>query len=164
MNFILTSTSGKSLIEETTLLPDPKRLDLTTRFKKSADGIYIEAKRSAIGGITTVPLYFYVILLLLGWNEILAVLRNPLLFVFLAIAAAGAYVTNTLGLWGPIYQMTNAAAVQAVEEGKKWLREFLESSEAGRSMLEGQGQGEEIKLSKLDGRGKAQAEDEGEEI
>ena len=35
-----------------------------------ADGVYVEAKRSAIGGITQVPLYFYVILLVLGWNEI----------------------------------------------------------------------------------------------
>jgi hypothetical protein len=40
------------------------------RFKKMADGVYVEAKRSAIGGITQVPLYFYVVLLVLGWNEI----------------------------------------------------------------------------------------------
>ena len=63
---------GKSLEEEMTILTDAKRQDITTRFKKTADGVYVEAKRSAIGGITQVPLYFYGLLLVLGWNEILA--------------------------------------------------------------------------------------------
>jgi molybdopterin synthase catalytic subunit len=61
---------GKSLEEEMTVLSESKRQDLVVRFKKTADGVYVEAKRSAIGGITQVPLYFYAILLLLGWNEI----------------------------------------------------------------------------------------------
>ena len=63
---------NKTLEEETTVLSDAKQQDLTARFKKTADGVYIEAKRSAIGGITQVPFYFYVLLLLLGWNEIVA--------------------------------------------------------------------------------------------
>ena len=63
---------GKSLEEEMTILSDGKRQDITTRFKKTADGVYVEAKRSAIGGMTQVPLYFYGLLLALGWNEIVA--------------------------------------------------------------------------------------------
>ena len=63
---------GKSLEEEMTMLSDAKRQDLATRFKKTADGVYVEAKRSAIGGMTQVPLYFYGLLLALGWNEIVA--------------------------------------------------------------------------------------------
>lgn len=61
---------GKSLEEEMTVLSESKRQDLVVRFKKTADGVYVEAKRSAIGGITQVPLYFYAVLLVLGWNEI----------------------------------------------------------------------------------------------
>ena len=63
---------GKSLEEETTMLNEAKRQDLIVRFKKAADGVYVEAKRSAIGGMTQVPLYFYGLLLALGWNEIVA--------------------------------------------------------------------------------------------
>ena len=63
---------GKSLEEETTILSEAKRQDITIRFKKTADGVYVEAKRSAIGGMTQVPLYFYGLLLALGWNEIVA--------------------------------------------------------------------------------------------
>lgn len=63
---------GKSLEEEMTVLSEAKRQDLVVRFKKTADGVYVEAKRSAIGGVAQVPLYFYGLLLALGWNEIVA--------------------------------------------------------------------------------------------
>lgn len=63
---------GKNLEEEMSILSDSKRQDITVRFKKTADGVYVEAKRSAIGGMTQVPLYFYGLLLVLGWNEIIA--------------------------------------------------------------------------------------------
>ncbi|KIW68517.1 protein SEY1 [Phialophora macrospora] len=119
---------GKSLEEETMILNEAKQQDLTVRFKKAADGVYVEAKRSAIGGMTQVPLYFYGLLLALGWNEIVAVLRNPVYFMFLIILAIGAYVTYTLNLWGPMLKMANAASQQALEEGKKRLREFLEEN------------------------------------
>ncbi|KAK3074300.1 Dynamin-like GTPase that mediates homotypic ER fusion [Teratosphaeriaceae sp. CCFEE 6253] len=126
---------AKTLEEEMTILGDAKAQDLSTRFKKTADGVYIEAKRSAIGGMTQVPLYFYGLLLALGWNEIVAVLRNPVYFIFLILLAAGAYVTYTLNLWGPMLRMTNAASSQGVEIFREKLREFLESSETGRQAI-----------------------------
>jgi len=60
---------GKTLDDEMAVLSESKRQDLVARFKKMADGVYVEAKRSAIGGITQVPFYFYVAMLVLGWNE-----------------------------------------------------------------------------------------------
>ncbi|KAJ5226232.1 hypothetical protein N7468_007457 [Penicillium chermesinum] len=146
---------GKSLEEETTILGDAKRQELTVRFKKAADGVYVEAKRSAIGGITQVPLYFYGILLALGWNEIIAVLRNPAYFFLLFVCAVGAYVTYQLNLWGPILKMTEAASQQALVEGKRRLREFLEASDTGRqamAMSAGSGQKEEYEMSNLSKR------------
>ena len=55
--------------------------------------------------------------------------------MFLAVCAVAAYVIHTLNLWGPVINMTNAASSQAIEEGKKRLREFLESSDTGRQAL-----------------------------
>ncbi|MCJ1307266.1 Dynamin-like GTPase that mediates homotypic ER fusion [Agyrium rufum] len=144
---------GQSLEEECTILGDAKRQDITIRFKKTADGVYVEAKRSAIGGITQVPLYFYGLLLALGWNEILAVLRNPVYFIFLILLGIGAYVTFTLNLWGPMLSMTNAASAQALEEVKKRLRDFLEESETGRKAVAMSGQ-EDVVMRPLDANGK----------
>ncbi len=63
-----------------------------------------------------------------------------------------------------MYQMANAASQQAVEEGKKRLREFLESSDTGRQAIAMSGQ-DDIQLRKLNGNGKAAAvQEEDEEI
>ena len=93
------------------------------------------------------------------------VLRNPVYFIFLILLGIGAYITYTLNLWGPMLQMANAASAQALEEGKKRLREFLEQSETGRQAkaMEGRGLGDDIKMSKLNGGGKV-VEEEDEEI
>ncbi|KAI9807501.1 MAG: Dynamin-like GTPase that mediates homotypic ER fusion [Sarcosagium campestre] len=160
---------GKSLEEEMTVLSEAKQRDLTVRFKKTADGVYVEAKRSAIGGVAQVPLYFYGLLLALGWNEIVAVLRNPVYFIFLILLGVGAYVTYTLNLWGPMLRMSDAALQQALEVGKERLREFLQESETGRQAVamsagrsggrsvsfdEGDPTNEGIALSTLDSAGR----------
>lgn len=86
-------------------------------------------------------------------------------FIFLILAAIGAYVTYTLNLWGPMLRMANAASQQAVEVGKERLREFLESSESGRQAMAmgGRIDSDSISLNTLDSRGKRKttvAEDE----
>ena len=90
------------------------------------------------------------------------VLRNPVYFMFLIILGIGAYVTYTLNLWGPMLQMANAASAQAIEEGKKRLREFLETSETGRQAMamNASGSGDDVRMSKLNGGGRAVDEDE----
>ena len=63
-----------------------------------------------------------------------------------------------------MFQMANAASAQAVEEGKKRLREFLETSETGRQAMAMSGR-EDIAMQKLNGNGKAEVGDgEDEEI
>ncbi|OTA94044.1 hypothetical protein M434DRAFT_72107 [Hypoxylon sp. CO27-5] len=149
---------GKSLEEEMTVLSESKRQDLVVRFKKTADGVYVEAKRSAIGGITQVPLYFYGLLLVLGWNEILAVLRNPILFLMLVIIAGGLYVSYNLNLLGPMMQMSSAAWNQAIEIGKQRLRDFLENNETARQAIGVRGRdSDSISMDTLDSRGKKQS-------
>lgn len=126
---------GKSLEEEMTVLSESKRQDLVIRFKKTADGVYVEAKRGALGGITQVPLYFYGILLLLGWNEIMAVLRNPMLTVTALVLIGVTYLAYMTALLGPALQVANAASTQAVEIGKQKLRDFIANSDTARQAL-----------------------------
>ncbi|KAH7040416.1 RHD3/Sey1 [Microdochium trichocladiopsis] len=145
---------GKSLEEEMTVLSEGKRQDLVVRFKKTADGVYVEAKRSAIGGVAQVPLYFYGLLLALGWNEFVTVLRNPLLFLMLIILAGGTYIAYNLNLLGPMMQMTNAAWGQGLEIGKQKLREFIENNETARAAIAMPARdSDSISLDTLDSRG-----------
>ena len=59
--------------------------------------------------------------------------------------------------------MANAASAQALEEGKKRLREFLEESNAGRQAM-AMGGHDDVQLRKLNGHGKTAAEEEDDEM
>lgn len=63
-----------------------KALDLTNKFRRDADAYYVEAKRSTVSSIAQIPYWMYGMLVVLGWNEAMAVLFNPLYFTFLLIA------------------------------------------------------------------------------
>lgn len=89
-----------------------------------------------------------------------AVLRNPAYFLLLFVCAIGAYVTYQLNLWGPIMKMTEAASHQALDEGKRRLRDFLESSDTGRQAIAMSASGEraeEHEMSDLRRKGGAKA-------
>lgn len=63
-------------------------------------------------------------------------------------------MTYQLNLWGPIMKMTEAASGQAMQEGKRRLRDFLESSDTGRQAIAMSGSGtessrEEYEMSNL---------------
>ncbi|KAJ4328229.1 Dynamin-like GTPase that mediates homotypic ER fusion [Fusarium piperis] len=147
---------GKSLEEELTVLSEGKRQDLVVRFKKTADGVYVEAKRGAIGGVAQIPWYFYGLLLALGWNEIFMVLRNPFLCLLILVVAGGTYVAYTLNLLGPIMSMGNAAATQGVEIAKQQLRDFITNSDTARQAvgIPARNDTDNISMDTLDSRGR----------
>ncbi|KAF2663432.1 root hair defective 3 GTP-binding protein [Microthyrium microscopicum] len=156
----------ESLTEEMTVLSEARQADITHRFRKTADGIYVEAKRGALGGVTQTPWWMWGLLLVLGQNEIFAVARNPFLILLLAMSLAGAYVTYQMNLWGPIIRMTAAAWDQGLQVGKERLREFLVNSDLGKQAIamEGRGapaekkeEGEPIPMQTLNESGKAGA-------
>lgn len=112
-------------IETFEILSEAKQHDIMQRFRRMADGVYVEAKRSAIGGVAQVPFWIYGVMLALGWNEIYAVISSPFYFLFLVVSALLGYVVYTLNLWGPIYRVSNAMMEQGIEVGKERLRDIL---------------------------------------
>ena len=69
---------------------ETKALDLTNRFRKDADAFYVEAKRSTVSSGAQIPYWMYGVLVVLGWNEAMVVLFNPLYFTMLLVLLAGA--------------------------------------------------------------------------
>jgi protein SEY1 len=68
---------------------ETKALELGARFRREADAYYVEAKRSTVASIAQVPYWIYGLLVLLGWNEAMMILFNPLYFTMMLILAAG---------------------------------------------------------------------------
>lgn len=87
-----------------------KQVDLGNRFRKDADAYYVEAKRSTVASIAQIPTWMYGVLVVLGWNEAMFILFNPLYFTLLLLATASAYVINQLGLAGPLLQVSKTVA------------------------------------------------------
>lgn len=45
-----------------------------------------------------IPVWIYGVLVLLGWNEFIAVIRSPIYFTMLLLIGAGAYVVWSLNM------------------------------------------------------------------
>jgi hypothetical protein len=86
----LTSAEEFDFPSTLVVFTETKALDLTNKFRRDADAYYVEAKRSTVLSIAQIPYWMYGVLVVLGWNEAMAVLFNPLYFTFLLIASAAA--------------------------------------------------------------------------
>ncbi|KAE8227070.1 hypothetical protein CF319_g419 [Tilletia indica] len=87
---------------------ESRKEDVGVRFRKEADAYFVEAKRSTVSSIAQVPLWMYGVMVLLGWNEFMAVIRNPLYFTFLLLVIAGSFVVYKLNLGGPLISVSKA--------------------------------------------------------
>lgn len=107
-------------------ISNSRKENISEQFRRIADSIYVDAKRSTVQTATQIPFYMIVLLIILGWNEFMAVLRSPFLFILLLLAAGAAYVTHTLNMWGPLLQVANAMVNKTLEVARDKLRESLQ--------------------------------------
>lgn len=85
------------------ILSSSQQTTLSTRFKRESDAYYLEAKRSMVASKAQIPVWIYGVLVVLGWNEFVAVIRSPVYFTFLLLAGAAAYVTWSLNMVSLLY-------------------------------------------------------------
>ncbi|KAG6817484.1 Dynamin-like GTPase that mediates homotypic ER fusion [Tephrocybe sp. NHM501043] len=107
------------------IFTETKTLELTNKFRRDADAYYVEAKRSTVASIAQIPYWMYGVLVVLGWNEAMTVLFNPLYFTFLLIALASAYAIVQLGLVGPLFQVTRTVGNELQRQASARLREHF---------------------------------------
>ncbi|KAJ7497744.1 RHD3/Sey1 [Mycena latifolia] len=104
---------------------ETKSLELAQKFRREADAHYVEAKRSTVASIAQIPYWMYGVLVVLGWNEAMAVLFNPLYFTFLLVALGFAYAVVQLGLVGPLFQITKTIGNEVQRQASTRLREHF---------------------------------------
>ncbi|EPY50765.1 GTP binding protein Sey1 [Schizosaccharomyces cryophilus OY26] len=93
-----------------------KRVSSTSvNLKRTADLIYLDCKRSLVSTQTRIPPYFWALLLVLGWNELMAVLRNPFFFMLLVLGGSLLYILYATGMIGPARVIANRAAAGVVD-------------------------------------------------
>lgn len=107
------------------ILDEHEKAEVLSKFKREVDARFVEAKRSIMQSVTQIPYYIYIVILVLGWNEFMAVLRNPFFFTLLLFLAAGVYVLHLMSLLGPALLVVRRMGDEAMVVAKEKLREFI---------------------------------------
>lgn len=89
------------------------------KFKKEVDAKYIETKRSIVQHITQIPYYIYLVIVFLGWNEFMAIIRNPLLFSLALLLGASVYILYKLNLLKPAIVVAQRTLTKLLQWGRK---------------------------------------------
>jgi hypothetical protein len=122
----LTSTDDEFDFPSTLIIfTETKALDLTNKFRRDADAYYVEAKRSTVLSVAQIPYWMYGVLVVLGWNEAMIVLFNPLYFAMLLVGLAAAYMIIKLHLVGPLFQITQTIGGEVHRQATNRLREHF---------------------------------------
>jgi len=85
----------------------------------------VEAKRSLVSSVSQIPYWIYIALVVLGWNEAMTVLFNPVYFVTLLAIVAASYVIISLNLAGPILQITSTVTGEVQRQAHMRLKEYF---------------------------------------
>ncbi|TNY22692.1 RHD3/Sey1 [Rhodotorula diobovata] len=107
------------------LLTPSAQASLSARFRRETDAYYTEAKRSMVSSTAQIPYWIYGVLVVLGWNEFVAVIRSPIYFTMLLLAFTGAYVVWTLKMTGPVLAVTRGVTNEVIRTVNDQLHTYF---------------------------------------
>lgn len=135
------------------IVSESEKASVVARFKKETDATFVESKRALIQHVTHIPYYIYLVILVLGWNEFMAVLRNPFFFTLLVMLGAGTYVLYQMNLLKPAMVVVQRMFDECLVVAKQRLKEFIDEppQEHGRRIakISGSDGVEEIEMDEL---------------
>jgi hypothetical protein len=107
------------------IVSEHEKAQIVSKYKKETDARYVEAKRAIIQHVTQIPYYIYLVIAVLGWNEFIAVIRNPFFFSMLILLGAGVYVLYAMNLLKPAIAVVQRLIEEMVVMAKEKLREII---------------------------------------
>ncbi|KAJ2806820.1 Dynamin-like GTPase that mediates homotypic ER fusion [Coemansia guatemalensis] len=125
--------SGFDPASTLTLISASRLRDLGRRFGREADALYLEAKRALVATQNRVPPWVLVLLVVLGWNEAMTILFNPIYLVLTALVAGTALVLHNLRLWGPAMRAAGGLANVANDHVHNLLVEAVNRTDPARN-------------------------------
>lgn len=75
--------------------------------KKGAESIYLDAKRMQAYGSSGIPAWIIILLIILGWNEFVAIISSPLYLMLALTLISGIFLIHSLHLTGPLMTILN---------------------------------------------------------
>jgi hypothetical protein len=110
-------------VDNMVLINQVRLQSIRERFGRETDSLFLEAKRATVISRTVIPPWFIFLTVILGWNEIMVILRNPMLTLLFAIGLAASYAIWYTNMSGPIYQVIYAGSAEFGNQMKNALKE-----------------------------------------
>lgn len=108
------------------VLTEAKQIDITNRFKRESDAFYLEAKRSIVATTAKIPSWLLVVMIALGWNEFMTIIKSPLYLVLFVMCISFGYVIYALNLWGPLERILTTVFGEATKIAKEYAIEGMD--------------------------------------
>ncbi|TPX35588.1 hypothetical protein SmJEL517_g02101 [Synchytrium microbalum] len=119
----LTDLVGPIDDSDLVLLSPSKLSSLRDRFLREVDASFLDAKRSIVSTTAKLPYWYLGLTLLLGWNELMAVLTNPIYFLSattMVLVVVGMWYTGTLA---PMLRIAQVASREVITQVAQYLRD-----------------------------------------
>lgn len=132
----------KSTGETTSLLDSSTREELRDKLKRQAGAVFVEVKRAqeAARITTKVPMWLLLLVLILGWNEFMAVIRSPVLLLLTVLVAPMIYVGYMIDAPTLLGPAVGATVTPYVEQAKAVVRQLAAPSGEAATQTLGHGQ------------------------
>ncbi|KAG1214766.1 hypothetical protein G6F35_010146 [Rhizopus arrhizus] len=122
------STEDFDFDQSLTVLSEAKQIDISNRFKRECDAFYLEAKRSIVSTTAKIPSWAIAAMVFLGWNEFMAIIRNPIYLILFVLLITFGYVIFALNLWGPLERIITTVAGEATRIAKERIADSVEKA------------------------------------
>lgn len=134
--FEIDSTEDFDFNQSLVVLSEAKQVDITNRFKRESDAFYLEAKRSIVATTAKIPPWVIIMMIALGWNEFMTILKSPIYLILFIICVALAYVIYALNLWGPAERIVTTVVNEATKLAKTKAAEMINTTGQGSQQYE----------------------------
>ncbi|KAG0330529.1 Dynamin-like GTPase that mediates homotypic ER fusion [Podila humilis] len=122
------------------IISESRQQVLMNELKRKADASYVEAKRSVVATQAKIPYWVGVALVLLGWNEFVTVITNPLYLTFTVIVGIPLLALWYLGMLGIVQTIGQKVYDQGLQLGTAQLRQHFGAEEQQQQQQERQRQ------------------------
>jgi len=91
--------------QDLTIIDDERSKKLLAKFLREIELQYIDAKRSVVRTTSKVPAWFIILTMILGYNEFISVIKNPIYLLVAVISGVSFYALYVTNLLKPVLRV-----------------------------------------------------------
>jgi len=122
--------SKESVDESLVIISLDEAHTIHDKFYKETESTYLQALRDQenVNSAAHVPMYVLLLIIILGFNEFLMVLQNPLLLILLIVIGIAGYIIYILGMGGPFRRVLESVLQTSLSTFQTYLSAQLHHS------------------------------------